>query len=451
MRRLSLLFNGALSSASALALLVAAEGAAAQDAGEASKPAPAQAAQQGSAINLDTITVTVTKTEESVVDTMAGASVVTGRQIERQMPSSVSQMLENVPGVASQTTPNDPGQSISIRGLQDFGRVNVLVDGARQDYQISGHNANGSFYLAPEFIGQADVVRGPVSNIYGSGAIGGVVSFRTRGVEDILRPDEKFGIEQRTMLGTNGAGLVTSTSAGARAGTAADVYGQLVYRNSSSYRDGSGAVVPDTGSDLLGGLFKLNVRPTDSQQITATAMQQKFNFINNGTSTDGARFKDDVTTGNYTLGYTFRPSWTPLVDFGAKVYYSTTQNRQTYLAPDADGVYSALGVMPGAPLSDTIDTYGFDVHNTSRFATGAFNHALTIGGDGVVDKVHTADDAGGYISVLTPSGQRTLSGAFVQDEVGYGGWLRALGRCASINTACRAAASVRAASTSRPN
>jgi hypothetical protein len=29
---------------------------------------------------------------------------------------------------------------------------------------------------------------------------------------------------------------------------------------------------------------------------------------------------------------------------------ATTQNRQTFIAPDVDGVYSALGVQPGAPL-----------------------------------------------------------------------------------------------------
>ena len=113
---------------------------------------------QTGAIGLDTITVTPTKTEQSVVDTMAGTSVVTGAQIKRDQPNSIADMLQNVPGVTSEVTPNDPGQSINIRGMQDFGRVNILVDGARQDYQISGHNANGTFYLDPQFISQADVV-----------------------------------------------------------------------------------------------------------------------------------------------------------------------------------------------------------------------------------------------------------------------------------------------------
>ena len=85
-----------------------------------------------------------------------------------------------MPGVTTQENQNDPGQAINIRGLQDFGRVNVLVDGARQNFQSTGHGANGVFYLDPELIGGVDITRGPVSTIYGSGAIGGVVAFRTR-------------------------------------------------------------------------------------------------------------------------------------------------------------------------------------------------------------------------------------------------------------------------------
>ena len=255
------------------------------------------AKQTGAGVNLDTITVTPTRTEQSVVDAMAGTSVVTSGDIQRQQPGSIADMLQNVPGVTSEVTPNDPGQSINIRGMQDFGRVNILVDGARQDYQISGHNANGTFYLDPQFVGQADVVRGPVSNVYGSGGIGGVVSFSTPGVDTVLNADETYGALQRFVVGTNGSGVVTSTSGAARVGPNVDVYGQFLYRNSSSYLDGQGNVIPDSGSSVVGGLFKLNVRPSEGQQISLSALTQNDQFANNGTSTAGARFNDNVTTG----------------------------------------------------------------------------------------------------------------------------------------------------------
>jgi hemoglobin/transferrin/lactoferrin receptor protein len=390
-------------------------------------PNAASAPQTGADVNLDTITVTPTRTEQSVVDTMAGASVITSSQIKQQQPGSIADMLQNVPGVASEVTPNDPGQSINIRGLQDFGRVNILIDGARQDYQISGHNANGTFYLDPLFVGQADIVRGPVSNIYGSGGIGGVVSFSTLGIDDVLNPGDTYGVMQRIIVGSNGSGVVTSTSGAARVGPNVDVYSQFLYRNSWAYRDGDWQTIPDSGSAVVGGLFKLNFRPTEGQQFSISALTQNDQFANNGTSTEGARFNNNVTTGTYTLGYTYKAPWTSLIDLSSHVFYTTTQNRQTFVAPDADGVYTALGVVPGDPLEDKINSYGFDLHNTSRFATGVLGHALTLGGDGTLDEVTTFDDAGGFISALTPSGDRSLYGAYIQDEIAYSNWLRVLG------------------------
>src|SRR5690606_40939425 len=67
----------------------------------------------------------------------------------------------------------------------------VLVEGARQNFQRSGHGANGAFYLEPEMLKSVDVTRGPTSTIYGSGAIGGVVAFELLDADDILMPGER--------------------------------------------------------------------------------------------------------------------------------------------------------------------------------------------------------------------------------------------------------------------
>ena len=131
--------------------------------------------------SLDTITVAASKTEERAIDALAPVSVVTLEQIQGLQPNRLSDIFYNIPGVTFQERGDDPSTVINIRGLQDFGRVAVVVDGARQNYQRTGHNANGSFFLDPELVGGVDVVRGPTANIYGSGAIGGVVSFRTKG------------------------------------------------------------------------------------------------------------------------------------------------------------------------------------------------------------------------------------------------------------------------------
>lgn len=382
---------------------------------------------RGEEVSLDTLSVTATKTESAAVDALSGTSVVTREQINRIQPSRLSDVLRDVPGVTTQENQNDPAQAINIRGLQDFGRVNVLIDGARQDFQTSGHSANGVFYLDPELVGGIDVTRGPTSTIYGSGAIGGVVAFRTRSIDDILAPDERAGVVQKQGFGTNGQSFLNSTSLGARIGTAADVFGQFVYRNNSPYRDGLGTLVRDTGNELTSGLAKINLRPADGHEISGTALLQDFEFANNGSSNAGARFSNAVRADTYTLGYRFQRPDVPLVDFSIRGYATNTHNDLTYLSDTASGLYGRLGTVAGNRISYDIESQGFDVHNTARFDTFALSHALTIGGDFVSNRVRTTDNAGGFGSAFTPSGERTLGGAFIQDEVRYASWLRVVG------------------------
>ena len=393
----------------------------AQTAGE---PAIATAA---TAVSLDTISVTSTKTEAPAIDALSGTSVVTRAQIERLQPSRLSDVLRDVPGVTTQENQNDPAQAINIRGLQDFGRVNVLVDGARQNFQTSGHSANGVFYLDPELVGGIDITRGPTSTVYGSGAIGGVVAFRTRSIDDILAPDETAGAVQKQGFGTNGQRFLNSTALGARIGTGADVFGQFVYRNNAPYRDGLGTLVRDTGNELTSGLAKVNLRPADGHEISGTALVQSFDFANNGTSNAGARFSNAVQADTYTLGYRFARPDVPLIDLSVKGYATSTHNTLTFLNDTASGLYGALGVRAGNRIDYDIETTGFDVHNTARFDTWAVSHALTVGGDAVFDRVRTTDNAGGFGSAFTPSGERTLAGAFVEDELRYASWLRVIG------------------------
>jgi hemoglobin/transferrin/lactoferrin receptor protein len=195
-----------------------------------------------------------TKTVQPVINTLAAVSVLRQEQIDQSMPARLSDIFNGMPSVWFADRPDDPGSSINVRGLQDFGRVAVLVDGARQDFQRSGHFANGQFYVDPELLAGADVVRGPVANIYGSGAIGGVASFRTKDLDDILLPGEMAAIQSHGMFGTNGSQWLASTFMGAR-GPQGDIFAGGVYRDSLDYRDGNGDVIQNTGWKRSGQFF----------------------------------------------------------------------------------------------------------------------------------------------------------------------------------------------------
>ncbi len=193
-------------------------------------------------ISLEGIVVTTTKVEESAIDALSGSSAVGKEQLDQQYQATeVSDILNTIPGVTTSQTSSDTAQSVNIRGLQDFGRVNVLIEGARQNFQRSGHNANGSFYLEPEMIGSVDVTRGPTSMIYGSGAIGGVVAFKLLNADDILRAGEYAAVQQKGSYGSNDDALLGSFTGAVRSGNF-DILGQTNFRDSNDYTDGRGTL-----------------------------------------------------------------------------------------------------------------------------------------------------------------------------------------------------------------
>ncbi|WP_457155519.1 TonB-dependent receptor plug domain-containing protein, partial [Mesorhizobium sp. P5_C1] len=191
-----------LASVAAVALL--APPASAQQAAESPKAEEAKPAPAGVTL-LDKILV-LSRTGETAIESLASASHIDQEQLDRRMATTPNEMLLGVPGVAAQADARRVSTSINIRGLQDFGRVAVIVDGARQNFQRSDHGTQSTFYIDPELVNSVDVIRGPVANTYGSGAIGGVVFFDTKDAEDFLKPNETWAGSVTGRYESNGKG-----------------------------------------------------------------------------------------------------------------------------------------------------------------------------------------------------------------------------------------------------
>ncbi|MGQ0456020.1 MAG: TonB-dependent hemoglobin/transferrin/lactoferrin family receptor [Hyphomicrobium sp.] len=356
-------------------------------------------------IQLDGIVVTFSKVAESAIDTLAGSSAIGRSQIDEQYQADrVGDFIDSIPGVVTQENNRDTAQAINVRGLQDFGRVNVLVEGARQNFQRSGHNANGVFYLDPEMIKRVDVTRGPTSVVYGSGAIGGVVAFELLDADDILREGEYAAVRTRTSYGTNGDGRLGSGTAAVRVGNF-DIVAQANFRESNDYEDGDGNVIVNTGEENQANLVKARWRPADGHQITTSIVDYQSEFVDRL----GAAVRDtDVENRQYTLGYTFAQPDSPLVDFSAKIYRNETDLDQIRLS-------NSRFEPAGSERFFGIVTEGLDVFNTSRFDFANVKAALTYGGDVFRDRVTTSDPIGNG-DEFTPSGERTVGGAFLQSQ-----------------------------------
>jgi hemoglobin/transferrin/lactoferrin receptor protein len=402
-------------------------------------------------LSLDTITAVATKTDERAIDALAPVSVVTLEQIQGRQASTLGGLLYNIPGVWVQDRGDEPSTSINIRGLQDFGRVAVVVDGARQNYQRTGHFANGSFFLNPELVGGIDIVRGPTANIYGSGAIGGVASFRTKDIEDVVRPGERWGVDAKTILGTNYGRALGSVFGGVHVNPNVDVFAGGTYSTQESYKDGTGFEVANTGNRLTAGIAKLTVRPADGHEVKlGTVFQEDLYNVGqpprragdpNSTNVNGtfsgagtSIYRSDVKNYTTTLGWKYSQPDDKLFDWDAKVYWNRTENDQIKTFHTSTTPSAFCGGVPGNAVSGCIgsnrgyqlDTVGVDVHNTTRFETYDWRHAITYGLDAFQDKVVTAD-LRGTSDVTTPGGQRTVSGGFVQWKANYTSLLEVIG------------------------
>ena len=135
---------------------------------------------------LDDMVVTASGFEQQITNAPASISVVSREQLERGYYQNVTDALRDVPGViVTGGGAGDNGHDISIRGMPSQYTL-ILVDGRPQNSRESRPNGNAGFeqdWLPPlQAIERIEVVRGPMSTLYGSDAIGGVINVITRKV-----------------------------------------------------------------------------------------------------------------------------------------------------------------------------------------------------------------------------------------------------------------------------
>lgn len=135
----------------------------------------AGAAQSGEN-TLGPLTVTARGYATSQSDTPGSVGVVTEKDIALAPKGSIVDALERIPGI-TRTGDSPWGQDISIRGLSGPSVV-VLVNGKRIN-TATDMNARLGF-INPADVERVEVLKGPVSALYGSGSVGGVVNILTR-------------------------------------------------------------------------------------------------------------------------------------------------------------------------------------------------------------------------------------------------------------------------------
>lgn len=136
--------------------------------------------------NTDTMVVTASGFSQQIKEAPATISVITPEEISKKPYRDVTDALKDIPGVT--ITGGGDSTDISIRGM-DAKYTLLLIDGKKVSTRETRPNSDNSGFeqgwLPPlTAIERIEVVRGPMSSLYGSDAMGGVVNIITKKVSN---------------------------------------------------------------------------------------------------------------------------------------------------------------------------------------------------------------------------------------------------------------------------
>lgn len=140
------------------------------------------ASSNDDAAKLDEVTVTATLTQRDMRTAPASVTVVDRTELDRRAPPTLLEAIRGLPGVTMSPRQVGGRKTFSLRGLEGK-HVLVLVDGRRvaASDDVVGHSDYQYGWLPMDAVERIEVVRGPMSTLYGSEALGGVVNVITRG------------------------------------------------------------------------------------------------------------------------------------------------------------------------------------------------------------------------------------------------------------------------------
>tara|TARA_B000000460_G_scaffold145088_1_gene102425 strand:- start:1347 stop:3404 length:2058 start_codon:yes stop_codon:yes gene_type:complete len=313
-----------------------------------------------------------TKSIERVAVVGAATNLsITAEDIEQFQANDLADVFRESPSVSVGGSVG-VAQKIFIRGLEDA-YLNVTVDGAQQTSTLFHHI--GRVTLDPDLLKQIDVQAGAGEATSGPGAIGGSIRFKTKDAQDLLRGDEQFGGRVKASYFSNEG----TRYSGSLYGKLSDSWGLLGYYSTvdrDNFEDGDGNEVLGTAADQDLMFLKASGYIADNQYLSISAEQRdeegEFSARPNWVVLEGAPlYPSEAERDTYVANYRFDHS--ALVFLEATAYQTSSSFR--------GGRFDFL--------SD-IDTYGFDIRNTTDIS----NHVFTYGIDYRKDEVESGPGVG---------------------------------------------------------
>ena len=155
----------------------------------------------GTRPELQPMAVTATRSEKPILKTAGSSSLITAQDIDDSGALNLGDVLRYEPGVsvpfdfsgADALVPylGTGEKTINIRGMEG-NRVSINIDGIRQPQEFltaGGMAGAGRIYFDPATLSQIELFKSANSSLYGTNAMGGVISGRTVSPREFLGKD----------------------------------------------------------------------------------------------------------------------------------------------------------------------------------------------------------------------------------------------------------------------
>jgi len=352
------------------------------------------------------ISVTARGYQSRLTSTPGGIGVITADDLLYQQPDSISDALRLVPGV-SKRADSSWGSDISIRG-SSRSHVVMLVDGIRLNTATGVAAQFGT--IDPMAVERIEILKGPISSLYGSGTIGGVVNIITR--NGYFNESDKIdgGLNVSYNSNTGGFNTYAFTSYN---GQAFYAFASGSYRDHGSFKDGNGDKMSNSQFEDVQGNFNLGYKINSSNILELKTQYYEGKDIgipgsDNFTAQSVVSYPT-VSRMLLNLNYTYRPVGLILQESKVKLSYHSIE--RNVLVEKHNPILAKI-----EPEADHI-TYGSVWTNILK----AGDHAIVAGADAWMwalssTRLRTKNNGETSIDTPIPDSWLLSTGIFAEDD-----------------------------------
>lgn len=347
---------------------------------------------------LDAVNVTATKSAMSTAESPASVSVISAEEIKTKGATDVLEAVRGLPGVTLTGQGVGGRKTINIRGA-DNQHTLILIDGKRVSAtdDVVGHSDYQYEWVPMENVERIEVVRGPMSALYGSEALGGVVNIITKQAGKKWTGNATARGDFSGQDGGDAHQVAASLS-----GPLSDKFSVSAavedYRSSPIALKENPRLSEIEGRERRSGSLNLSVRPWENHEFSVNVLETwETRSRDNVSGTTYYSDKYDIRRSQ--RGAAYRGEW----DVGGASPLRT-ELRYTQMEFDVESKRNN-GVAPTRPqnLKDEI------IDGSAVYAVGAA-HLLTVGGERRKETLTNAGLIGGSDSALHQA-------AYIQDEI----------------------------------